>query len=136
MKAVVWGGTNRVSVETVPDPTLLLPTDAIVRVSSTAICGSDLHLLDGRIPSMEKGDILGHDFMPVVCDLSLPVSGLLFVVPLFAAALDGIGASEATLDRAAQSTGAVRARSRQKSGAQSEQIGRQLRCERLGELQA
>ena len=63
MKAVVWGGTNRVSVETVPDPTLLLPTDAIVRVSSTAICGSDLHLLDGRIPSMEKGDILGHEFM-------------------------------------------------------------------------
>ena len=44
MKAIVWQGTNRVGVETVPDPTLLLPTDAIVRVTSTAICGSDPHL--------------------------------------------------------------------------------------------
>ncbi len=69
MKAIVWQGTNHVGVETVPDPTLLLPTDAIVRITSTAICGSDLHLLDGYIPSMEKGDILGHEFMGEVVEV-------------------------------------------------------------------
>ncbi len=76
MKAVVWQGANHVSVQTVPDPTLLLPTDAIVRVSSTAICGSDLHLLDGRIPSMEKGDILGHEFMGEVVEVGSAVKKL------------------------------------------------------------
>ncbi|AZI44681.1 glutathione-dependent formaldehyde dehydrogenase (plasmid) [Deinococcus psychrotolerans] len=76
MKAVLWQGTNHVSVETVPDPTLLLPSDAIVRVSSTAICGSDLHLLDGFIPSMEKGDILGHEFMGEVVEVGRDVKTL------------------------------------------------------------
>ncbi|MGM9322200.1 zinc-dependent alcohol dehydrogenase [Deinococcus aquaticus] len=76
MKAIVWQGTNSVSVETVPDPTLLLPTDAIVRVTSTAICGSDLHLLDGVIPSMEKGDILGHEFMGEVVEVGRDVRKL------------------------------------------------------------
>ncbi|AWT34788.1 glutathione-dependent formaldehyde dehydrogenase [Deinococcus arenae] len=76
MKAIVWQGTNRVGVETVPDPTLLLPTDAIVRVTSTAICGSDLHLLDGVIPSMEKGDILGHEFMGEVVEVGRDVRRL------------------------------------------------------------
>ncbi|WP_161880365.1 zinc-dependent alcohol dehydrogenase [Deinococcus alpinitundrae] len=76
MKAVIWQSTNHVSVEQVPDPELLLPTDAIVRVSSTAICGSDLHLLDGRIPSMEKGDILGHEFMGEVVEVGKDVKTL------------------------------------------------------------
>jgi threonine dehydrogenase-like Zn-dependent dehydrogenase len=76
MKAVIWQGTNKIGVETVPDPTLLLPTDAIVKVSSTAICGSDLHLLDGRIPSMEKGDILGHEFMGEVVEVGPQVKKL------------------------------------------------------------
>ncbi|WP_295813931.1 zinc-dependent alcohol dehydrogenase [uncultured Deinococcus sp.] len=76
MKAIVWQGTNHVGVETVPDPTLLLPTDAIVKITSTAICGSDLHLLDGVIPSMEKGDILGHEFMGEVVEIGRDVKRL------------------------------------------------------------
>jgi threonine dehydrogenase-like Zn-dependent dehydrogenase len=63
MKAVTWQGRYDVEVQEVPDPILLNPRDAIVRVTSTAICGSDLHLYDGYIPSMKKGDILGHEFM-------------------------------------------------------------------------
>jgi threonine dehydrogenase-like Zn-dependent dehydrogenase len=63
MKALRWYGTNDVRVEKVPDPTILNPRDAIVRVSLTAICGSDLHLYDGFIPTMKRGDILGHEFM-------------------------------------------------------------------------
>ena len=76
MKAVVWQGTNKIGVETVPDPSILLATDAIVRVTSTAICGSDLHLLDGFIPSMEKGDILGHEFMGEVVEVGKDVKKL------------------------------------------------------------
>ena len=60
MKAVCWNGINNVGVETVPDPKLINPRDAIIRVSSTAICGSDLHLYNGYVPSMKKGDILGR----------------------------------------------------------------------------
>src|ERR1051325_11009898 len=56
MKAVVWHGTNDVRVERVPDPRILNPRDAIVRITASAICGSDLHLLDGFIPSMKAGD--------------------------------------------------------------------------------
>ena len=63
MKAVCWEGTNDIRVERVPDPSLLNPRDAIVRVTSTAICGSDLHLMDGFIPTMRRGDILGDEFM-------------------------------------------------------------------------
>jgi threonine dehydrogenase-like Zn-dependent dehydrogenase len=69
VKAVVWHGTDDVRVERVPDPTLLEPRDAIVRVTSTAICGSDLHLLDGFIPTMREGDILGHEFMGEVVEV-------------------------------------------------------------------
>jgi hypothetical protein len=58
-------GTNDVRVETVPDPKILNSRDAIVKITSTAICGSDLHLLDGYVPTMEKGDILGHEPMQV-----------------------------------------------------------------------
>ena len=69
MKAVVWDGVNRVKVERVLDPEILQPTDAIVRVTSTAICGSDLHLVDGYVPSMVHGDILGHEFMGEVVEV-------------------------------------------------------------------
>ncbi|GBF04042.1 alcohol dehydrogenase [Deinococcus aerius] len=73
MKAVVWQGINRVQVETVPDPEILQPTDAIVRVTATAICGSDLHLVDGYVPSMVHGDILGHEFMGEVVEVGSEV---------------------------------------------------------------
>ncbi|HEY4088596.1 MAG TPA: zinc-dependent alcohol dehydrogenase [Bryobacteraceae bacterium] len=66
MKATRWYGKHDVRVEDVPDPTIQHPRDAIVRITSTAICGSDLHLYDGYIPTMEKGDILGHEFMGIV----------------------------------------------------------------------
>jgi threonine dehydrogenase-like Zn-dependent dehydrogenase len=69
MKALVWHGTNDVRVERVPDPTILNGRDAIVRITTTAICGSDLHLLDGFIPTMKEGDILGHEFMGEVVEV-------------------------------------------------------------------
>jgi threonine dehydrogenase-like Zn-dependent dehydrogenase len=69
MKAVVWHATNDVRVERVPDPTILNARDAIVRITSTAICGSDLHLLNGFIPTMQAGDILGHEFMGEVVEV-------------------------------------------------------------------
>jgi len=66
MRALTWHGISDVRVETVPDPQILNPRDAIIRVTSTAICGSDLHLYDGVIPTLVPGDILGHEFMGVV----------------------------------------------------------------------
>ena len=72
MKAVCWEGRNDVRVEHVPDPTLINPRDAIVRVTSTAICGSDLHLYDGFIPTMRGGDILGHEFMRRLFAMRMP----------------------------------------------------------------
>jgi threonine dehydrogenase-like Zn-dependent dehydrogenase len=76
MKAVCWNGPTDVGVETVPDPVLLNSRDAIVRVSLTAICGSDLHLYDGYVPSMKKGDILGHEFMGEVVEVGSEVNNL------------------------------------------------------------
>ncbi len=76
MKAVCWQGTNDVTVESVPDPTLLNPRDAIVDISLTAICGSDLHLYDGYIPTMESGDILGHEFMGEIVEVGDEVERL------------------------------------------------------------
>ncbi|HEX8947951.1 MAG TPA: zinc-dependent alcohol dehydrogenase [Dissulfurispiraceae bacterium] len=76
MKALCWHGTHDVRVETVPDPQLLNPHDAIIAVSTTAICGSDLHLYDGYIPTMEKGDILGHEFMGEVVEAGPGVKNL------------------------------------------------------------
>jgi len=69
MKAVCWNGAKDVRVETVPDPKIINPRDAIVKITSTAICGSDLHLYDGFIPTMQKGDILGHEFMGEVVEV-------------------------------------------------------------------
>lgn len=68
MKAVCWTGRNSVEVQEVPDPSLLNGRDAIVRVTSTAICGSDLHLLDGYVPTMQNGDVMGHEFMGEVVE--------------------------------------------------------------------
>jgi threonine dehydrogenase-like Zn-dependent dehydrogenase len=74
MKAVCWMGTEKMSVETVPDPTILNPRDAIVRITSTCICGSDLHLYNGLMPTMEQGDILGHEFMGEVVEVGAGVN--------------------------------------------------------------
>src|SRR5690606_22991391 len=63
MRALVWHGKHDVRVDTVDDPEIVNPRDAIIKITSTAICGSDLHLYDGVIPTMRPGDILGHEFM-------------------------------------------------------------------------
>src|SRR4026209_1344599 len=68
MKALCWYGTNDVRVARVRDPRILNPRDAIIKITLTAICGSDLHLLDGFIPTMKRGDILGHEFMGEVVE--------------------------------------------------------------------
>jgi len=66
MKATCWHGKHDIRVENVPDPAIQDSRDAIIRITATAICGSDLHIYDGFIPTMEEGDILGHEFMGVV----------------------------------------------------------------------
>ncbi len=76
MRANCWMGRNEVEVRTVPDPKILNSRDAIVRVTSTAICGSDLHLYDGYVPEMKRGDILGHEFMGEVVELGPGVTNL------------------------------------------------------------
>ena len=76
MKALCWQGKNNVQVETVNDPGILNPRDAIVRITRSAICGSDLHLYDGYIPTMEPGDILGHEFMGEVVEIGSGVKNL------------------------------------------------------------
>lgn len=76
MRAVCWHGTRDVRVEHVRDPEIINPRDAIIRVTSTAICGSDLHLYNGRIPAMKKHDILGHEFMGEVVELGKDVTNL------------------------------------------------------------
>ena len=76
MKAVCWHGAQDVRVETVPDPKILNPRDAIIKVTSTAICGSDLHLYEGNIPTMESGDILGHEFMGEVVEVGQKIENL------------------------------------------------------------
>ena len=76
MKATCWMGRNTVEVKDVPDPKILNDRDAIVRVTSTAICGSDLHLYDGYVPEMKRGDILGHEFMGEVVETGKGVGNL------------------------------------------------------------
>ena len=76
MKANCWFGAEDLRVEEVPDPKILNPRDAIVKITATAICGSDLHLYDGYIPAMEKGDILGHEFMGEVVEVGNEVKDL------------------------------------------------------------
>ncbi|MEU1397003.1 zinc-dependent alcohol dehydrogenase [Micromonospora zamorensis] len=76
MKATAWMGTDSVKVIDVPDPKIMNARDAIVKVSTTAICGSDLHLYHGYIPAMRKGDILGHEFMGEVVEVGPQVRNL------------------------------------------------------------
>lgn len=76
MKAVVWKGARHVEVDSVPEPKILNSRDAIVRITLTAICGSDLHIYDGRVPEMKSGDILGHEFMGEVVEVGQGVRNL------------------------------------------------------------
>jgi threonine dehydrogenase-like Zn-dependent dehydrogenase len=76
MKAVCWMGVNKVAVREVPDPSILNPRDAIIRVRATTLCGSDLHLYGGYVPGMAKGDVLGHEFMGEVVDVGPAVRNL------------------------------------------------------------
>ncbi len=69
MKALCWTGVDSVTVETVPDPTILNEGDAIVKVTASSVCGSDLHLLDGYLPAMREGDILGHEFLGEIVEV-------------------------------------------------------------------
>ena len=98
MRATCWHGKNDMRVDSVPDPAIMNQRDAIVRITSTAICGSDLHLYNGFIPTMKKGDILGHEFMGEVVDVGRDVKNLKagdrVVVP-FPIACGNCGACEA-----------------------------------------
>jgi threonine dehydrogenase-like Zn-dependent dehydrogenase len=76
MRAVCYEGKYSVKVETVKDPEILNPRDAIIKITSTAICGSDLHLYHGLVPSLEAGDILGHEFMGIVVEAGPAVRNL------------------------------------------------------------
>ncbi len=76
MKAVCWHGAHDIRVDNVPDPKILNPRDAIIKISSTAICGSDLHLYNGLIPTMQSGDILGHEFMGEIVEVGSSVKNL------------------------------------------------------------
>lgn len=73
MKALCWRGVNELAVETVPDPTILNDQDAIVRVTASSVCGSDLHLLGGYVPSMLAGDIIGHEFSGEIVEVGSEV---------------------------------------------------------------
>lgn len=68
MRALTWQGTKNVQIDNVPDPIIVAPTDAIIEITNTAICGSDLHMYDGYAPMMKHGDILGHEFAGVVIE--------------------------------------------------------------------
>ena len=76
MRAAVWTGKNSVEVQEVADPKIVNRRDAVVRITSTAICGSDLHLYQGYMPTMKRGDILGHEFMGEVVDVGPGVENL------------------------------------------------------------
>ena len=76
MKATCWMGKRNVQVQDVRDPEILNPRDAVIRITSTAICGSDLHLYNGFVPTMERGDILGHEFMGEVVEVGSEVHNL------------------------------------------------------------
>ena len=76
MQALCWHGKGDVRVDKVADPKIMDPRDVIVKVTSTAICGSDLHLLDGYMPTMESGDIIGHEFMGIITEVGKGVSNL------------------------------------------------------------
>ena len=74
MKAVTWEGVNEIGVREVPDPGIQNSGDVILKVTRTAVCGSDLHLIGGYVPAMEKGDVLGHEFMGEVVEVGPAVT--------------------------------------------------------------
>src|SRR5882724_8551505 len=76
MRALTWHGKHDVRVDTVPDPQIVNSRDAIIKITTTAICGSDLHLYDGYIPTMKAGDVLGHEFMGEVVETGRDVTNL------------------------------------------------------------
>ncbi len=76
MKALCWHGKHDIRYDTVPDPVLEHPRDAIIKVSACAICGSDLHLFDGFMPGMKSGDVMGHEFMGEVVDVGAQAQNL------------------------------------------------------------
>src|SRR5918997_3147703 len=76
MKALVWHGKRDVRVDNVPDPTIQEPTDAVIRVTTTALCGSDLHLYEVLSPFLEEGDILGHEPMGIVAEVGPEVTAV------------------------------------------------------------
>ncbi len=76
MKAACWHGVHDVRIDTVPDPKIEHPRDIILKITASAICGSDLHLYDGYIPSMKEGDILGHEFMGEIVEVGSEVKNL------------------------------------------------------------
>lgn len=76
MKALCWHGVKDVRIDQVPDPRIVDPTDAIIRVTATGICGSDLHLVDGFVPSMKDGDVLGHEPMGIVVEVGPQVRNI------------------------------------------------------------
>ena len=83
MKALTYHGPHRVRVETVPDPILEQPDDIILRVTATAICGSDLHLYRGKIPGTDHGDIFGHEFMGEVVEAGSEVTNVKLAIALW-----------------------------------------------------
>lgn len=76
MKAVTWQGAGKMRVDTVPDPQIVNPRDAIIQVTTACICGSDLHMYDGYIPTVMHGDIMGHEFMGFVVETGAGVTNL------------------------------------------------------------
>src|SRR5436190_4245288 len=76
MKALCWHGTGDVRIDNVPDPKLENPRDAIVKITSSGICGSDLHLFDGFMPTMEQGDVLGHEPMGEIVEIGSAITNL------------------------------------------------------------
>src|SRR5690349_1774465 len=76
MRAVTWHGRRNVQVDQVPDPAIQDPTDAIIRVTSSGVCGSDLHLYEIMAPFLEEGDILGHEPMGIVEDVGGAVTAI------------------------------------------------------------
>lgn len=87
MRALCWNGVNDLRVETVPDPKIINPHDAILRVTMSTTCGSDLHFIDGYLPTMREGDVIGHEFMGEVVEIGPEVKkvkkGERVVVPSF-----------------------------------------------------
>jgi threonine dehydrogenase-like Zn-dependent dehydrogenase len=100
MKALCWHGRGDIRCDEVPDPKIEDGRDVVIKMTACAICGSDLHLMDGYIPFMEKGDILGHEFMGEVVEVGKDNETL-----LLSAAVNASSASKGTGRSASEATG-------------------------------